>query len=131
MKYVLLEMDRILRPNGYAIIRESSYLIDAISSTAKGMRWGCRKDNTEENLEESVLFKLYIMRKDATMSTVCHIYISNVYVERQVQNFLKPSKELDPMEVQGTTYFLSLLPHRDCRKRSPFFLASFQSELSS
>ncbi|MED6184849.1 hypothetical protein PIB30_051409 [Stylosanthes scabra] len=47
MKYVLLEMDRILRPTGYAIIRESSYFVDAISTIAKGMRWTCRKENTE------------------------------------------------------------------------------------
>ncbi len=46
MKYVLLEMDRILRPNGYAIIRESSYFVDAIATIAKGMRWGCRKEDT-------------------------------------------------------------------------------------
>lgn len=52
MKYVLLEMDRILRPNGYAIIRESSYLVDAVSTLAKGMRWSCRKEGTEDNLEK-------------------------------------------------------------------------------
>ncbi|CAL0330814.1 unnamed protein product [Lupinus luteus] len=44
MKYVLLEMDRILRPTGYAIIRESNYFVDAIAAIAKGMRWGCRKE---------------------------------------------------------------------------------------
>ncbi|CAM8885211.1 unnamed protein product [Rhodiola kirilowii] len=47
MKFVLLEMDRILRPTGYAIIRESSYFADAISSVAKAMRWNCRKEDTE------------------------------------------------------------------------------------
>lgn len=52
MKYTLLEMDRILRPNGYAIIRESSYLADAVSSIAKGMRWSCRKEKAEDNLEK-------------------------------------------------------------------------------
>ncbi|KAL3497979.1 hypothetical protein ACH5RR_040711 [Cinchona calisaya] len=47
MKYVLLEMDRILRPNGYAIIRESSYYVDSIATVAKGMKWGCREEETE------------------------------------------------------------------------------------
>ncbi|KAJ6833967.1 putative methyltransferase PMT21 [Iris pallida] len=42
MKYVLLEMDRILRPNGYVIIRESYYFVDAIATIAKGMRWVAR-----------------------------------------------------------------------------------------
>lgn len=52
MKFVLLEMDRILRPNGYTIIRESSYFVDAIASIAKGMRWGCRKEDTEYSVEK-------------------------------------------------------------------------------
>ncbi|KAK4374138.1 hypothetical protein RND71_004815 [Anisodus tanguticus] len=52
MKYVLLEMDRILRPNGYAIIRESSYVVDAIATMAKGTRWSCRKEATEYGVEK-------------------------------------------------------------------------------
>ncbi|GAA0152066.1 methyltransferase [Lithospermum erythrorhizon] len=52
MKYVLLEMDRILRPNGYAIIREASYYVDGITTLAKGMRWSCRKEDTEYGLEK-------------------------------------------------------------------------------
>ncbi|GFZ16635.1 S-adenosyl-L-methionine-dependent methyltransferases superfamily protein [Actinidia rufa] len=52
MKYVLLEMDRILRPNGYAIIRESSYFVDAVATIAKGMRWECRKEETEYGVEK-------------------------------------------------------------------------------
>ncbi|KAK8658826.1 hypothetical protein V6N13_029045 [Hibiscus sabdariffa] len=47
MKYVLLEMDRVLRPKGYALIRESSYFVDTITSIAKGLRWSCRKEDTE------------------------------------------------------------------------------------
>jgi hypothetical protein len=47
MKYVMLEMDRILRPSGYAIIRESSYFADSIASVAKELRWSCRKEQTE------------------------------------------------------------------------------------
>ncbi|KAJ6705862.1 S-ADENOSYL-L-METHIONINE-DEPENDENT METHYLTRANSFERASE-RELATED [Salix purpurea] len=52
MKYVLLEMDRILRPAGYAIIRESSYFADAISTIARGMRWSCRREDTEYGVEK-------------------------------------------------------------------------------
>ncbi|KAG6780856.1 hypothetical protein POTOM_013735 [Populus tomentosa] len=52
MKYVLLEMDRILRPAGYAIIRESSYFMDAISTIAGGMRWSCRGEDTEYGVEK-------------------------------------------------------------------------------
>ncbi|XP_019058134.1 PREDICTED: probable methyltransferase PMT20 [Tarenaya hassleriana] len=47
MKYVLLEMDRILRPNGYVIIRESNYYMEAIATITKAMRWGCRREETE------------------------------------------------------------------------------------
>ncbi|GAB4834817.1 Probable methyltransferase PMT21 [Ancistrocladus abbreviatus] len=52
MKYVLLEMDRILRPGGYALIQESNYFVDAIATIAKGMRWGCRKEDTESGAEK-------------------------------------------------------------------------------
>ena len=51
MKNVLLEMDRILRPWGYAIIRESSYFTNAIATLGKGMRWECRKEDTESGSE--------------------------------------------------------------------------------
>ncbi|KAL9263300.1 putative methyltransferase PMT21 [Drosera capensis] len=61
MKYVLLEMDRILRPNGYIIIRESSYFVDAISKITKALRWSCRKQNTESTTEEKE--KLLICQK--------------------------------------------------------------------
>ena len=60
MKYVMLEMDRILRPNGYAIIRESSYFVDNIASVAKGLRWSCRKEQTESESENE---KLLICQK--------------------------------------------------------------------
>ncbi|KAK1417820.1 hypothetical protein QVD17_26954 [Tagetes erecta] len=56
MKYVLLEMDRILRPNGYVIIRESNYFVDTITTISKGMKWGCHKEATEDNVDnENVL----------------------------------------------------------------------------
>lgn len=47
MKFVLLEMDRILRPTGYAIIRENAYFLDSVATIAKGMRWNCDKHDTE------------------------------------------------------------------------------------
>ncbi|KAK5812871.1 putative methyltransferase PMT21 -like protein [Gossypium arboreum] len=52
MKYVLLEMDRILRPEGHALIRESNYFMDAIETIAKGMRWNCHKEDTENSGEK-------------------------------------------------------------------------------
>lgn len=51
MKYVMLEMDRILRPTGYAIIRESSYFVDAIATMARGLRLQCHQENTEYDIE--------------------------------------------------------------------------------
>lgn len=60
MKYVLLEMDRILRPSGYAIIRESSYFVDAVAAIAKGMKWSCRKEDIEYDVENE---KMLICQK--------------------------------------------------------------------
>lgn len=52
----MLEMDRILRPYGYVIIRESTYFVDAIATLGRGMRWGCRKeDNERGDLNEKIL----------------------------------------------------------------------------
>ncbi|CAF2069779.1 hypothetical protein Bca4012_087393 [Brassica carinata] len=66
MKYVMLEMDRILRPNGYAIIRESSYFADTIASVAKELRWSCRKEKTESESESE---KLLICQKKLWFSS--------------------------------------------------------------
>ncbi|XP_027079710.1 probable methyltransferase PMT20 [Coffea arabica] len=60
MKYILLEMDRILRPNGYAIVRESSFYVDAVAAIAKGMKWGCRKEDTEYGVDKE---KILICQK--------------------------------------------------------------------
>ncbi|MQM16501.1 hypothetical protein Taro_049459 [Colocasia esculenta] len=60
MKYVLLEMDRILRPSGSVIIREANYFLDAIATLAKGMRWNCQKHDTEYNSDSE---KLLICQK--------------------------------------------------------------------
>ncbi|KAI4372182.1 hypothetical protein MLD38_010448 [Melastoma candidum] len=48
VKYVLLEMDRILRPTGHAIIRESAQFADSIVGIAEGMRWSCQKNVAED-----------------------------------------------------------------------------------
>ncbi|CAN7070807.1 unnamed protein product [Brassica oleracea var. botrytis] len=66
MKYVMLEMDRILRPNAYAIIRESSYFADTIASVAKELRWSCRKEKTESESESE---KLLICQKKLWFSS--------------------------------------------------------------
>ncbi|KAJ1396893.1 S-adenosyl-L-methionine-dependent methyltransferase, partial [Sesbania bispinosa] len=66
MKYVMLEMDRILRPGGHAIIRESTYFVDAIATMAKGMRWVCHKANTEYNVETE---KMLICQKKLWQSS--------------------------------------------------------------
>ncbi|XP_047342035.1 probable methyltransferase PMT21 [Impatiens glandulifera] len=50
IKFVLLEMDRILRPDGTAIIRESDYFVDVVATIAKGMRWECRKEVTKDGI---------------------------------------------------------------------------------
>ncbi|KAH7835810.1 hypothetical protein Vadar_030082 [Vaccinium darrowii] len=60
MKHVLLEMDRILRPNGYAIVRETNYYVDAVAAIAKGMRWGCHKEETEKGVKNE---KILICQK--------------------------------------------------------------------
>lgn len=67
MKYVLLEMDRILRPGGYAIIRESSYFVDPITAIAKGMRWECRKEETEKGGDTE---KILICKKKLWYSSI-------------------------------------------------------------
>ncbi|XP_057825609.2 probable methyltransferase PMT20 [Cryptomeria japonica] len=52
MKFVLLEMDRMLRPNGFVIIRESPYVVDSAFNLASVMRWDCRKSGTEDSQNE-------------------------------------------------------------------------------
>ncbi|CAN1144662.1 Probable methyltransferase PMT20 [Linum perenne] len=52
MKHVLLEMDKILRPMGYTMIRESTYYIDVIAAMEKGMKWSCKREDTEYGVEK-------------------------------------------------------------------------------
>ncbi|GAA0166180.1 methyltransferase [Lithospermum erythrorhizon] len=56
MKHVFLEMDRILRPNGYAIIREDNYFAHDIATLAKRVRWNCRKEDAESGSEKEKIF---------------------------------------------------------------------------
>ncbi|XP_019182194.1 PREDICTED: probable methyltransferase PMT21 isoform X2 [Ipomoea nil] len=61
MKYVLLEMDRILRPKGYALIREARQFVDTIAAIAKKMRWACHTEDTEDGVRTE---KVLICQKD-------------------------------------------------------------------
>ena len=61
MKYVLLEMDRILRPTGYVIMRESPHFVNSVSNLDKGMRWSCQKRDTKDARNEKE--KLLICQK--------------------------------------------------------------------
>ncbi|KAL6578673.1 putative methyltransferase PMT21 [Orobanche minor] len=60
IEHILLEMDRILRPNGYAIIPESSYFVDVVARIAKEMRWGCRDEGAEYDIDNE---KILICQK--------------------------------------------------------------------
>ncbi|KAG6525519.1 probable methyltransferase PMT21 [Zingiber officinale] len=60
VKYVILEMDRILRPNGYVIIHEPTHFVDVVSTIAKGTRWDCEKHDTAYNTSKE---KLLICQK--------------------------------------------------------------------
>ncbi|KAH7281048.1 hypothetical protein KP509_36G027200 [Ceratopteris richardii] len=53
MKIVLLEMDRILRPEGYVILRDASYFVHNAQSLGKSMRWKCEKHDVEMPLTEN------------------------------------------------------------------------------
>ncbi|GKC78497.1 probable methyltransferase PMT21 [Tanacetum coccineum] len=60
MIHVLLEMDRILRPQGYALIRESSYFVDAVATISKGLRWDCHVEAAEDGTDKE---KILICKK--------------------------------------------------------------------
>jgi len=47
MKFVLLEMDRMLRPNGYVIMHDSSYFVNRTLILASAMRWDCRTEDSK------------------------------------------------------------------------------------
>lgn len=53
MKVVLLEMDRILRPEGYVILRDAANFVDNAQTLGEGMRWKCQKHEVERMLTDS------------------------------------------------------------------------------
>ncbi|GBG60592.1 hypothetical protein CBR_g8613 [Chara braunii] len=50
---VLIEMDRILRPEGVAIIRDEVWLLRSVARIAEGMKWEVRFAKTEDGEEEA------------------------------------------------------------------------------
>jgi hypothetical protein len=48
MKYVLLEMDRILRPEGHVIMRDAPNFIEDASVLGKAIKWKCKRYPTEK-----------------------------------------------------------------------------------
>lgn len=61
MKFVLLEMDRILRPTGHVIMRDSPHFVARVYKMASGMRWDCEKWDTED--AEDTKEKLLVCQK--------------------------------------------------------------------
>ena len=67
MKYVVLEMDRLLRPQGYVIIREAKYFVESLEALAKGARWECKTHETEYKVENE---QVLVCRKKMWYSSV-------------------------------------------------------------
>jgi hypothetical protein len=58
MEDILLEMDRILRPEGTVILRDDIEILLKVQRTVNGMRWKTLLANHEDspNIPEKVLF---------------------------------------------------------------------------
>lgn len=58
MENILLEMDRILRPEGAVIIREQITILNKVKRIAKGMRWNIAIVEHEDGplVQEKILF---------------------------------------------------------------------------
>ncbi|KHN30834.1 Putative methyltransferase PMT2 [Glycine soja] len=71
---ILLEMDRILRPEGAVIFRDQANMLMQVKRTVKGMRWNTKMVDHEDGplVSEKVLFavKQYWVVGDNTMSSV-------------------------------------------------------------
>ncbi|MCO5554911.1 hypothetical protein L7F22_008449 [Adiantum nelumboides] len=52
MKFVLLEMDRILRPEGRIIIRDALNFVERAKALGEAMRWNCKLHLTEDSTTE-------------------------------------------------------------------------------
>eukprot|EP00249_Psilotum_nudum_P001993 c14801_g1_i1 orf=368-1885(+) len=67
MKYVLLEMDRILRPAGYVIIRDFPSFIESVHALGEAMRWKCMENQTE--MDDHGKERILICQKDIWKSS--------------------------------------------------------------
>eukprot|EP01018_Ginkgo_biloba_P018085 Gb_15434 [translate_table: standard] len=78
MKYVLLEMDRILRPMGYVIVRDSLHFLDSASKLAAAMRWDCQNKGIEngENDKERLLICQKKFWQSSNLTRTDHVYTS-------------------------------------------------------
>lgn len=58
MEDILIEMDRILRPEGTVIIRDQVHVLDKVKRIIAGMRWNTKMVDTEDGplLPEKILF---------------------------------------------------------------------------
>lgn len=53
MKFVLLEMDRILRPEGYIIMRDAPNFVESVQALGEAMRWNCKVHSAEKPSTEN------------------------------------------------------------------------------
>ncbi|KAH7301055.1 hypothetical protein KP509_23G010200 [Ceratopteris richardii] len=51
MKFVLLEMDRLLRPKGHVILRDSPNFVEMAKRLGQAMRWSCKIHVTEDPVD--------------------------------------------------------------------------------
>lgn len=58
MEDILIEMDRILRPEGTVIIRDQVQVLDKVKRIIAGMRWNSKLVDNEDGplLPEKILF---------------------------------------------------------------------------
>ncbi|CAM6085500.1 unnamed protein product [Calypogeia fissa] len=67
MKDTMLEFDRILRPNGHVIIRDTAQFLETANAIAKAMRWKCFRQETEKGSADTD--KLLVCRKSFWVSS--------------------------------------------------------------
>ncbi len=79
MKDVLLEMDRILRPEGIVIIRDGRNFLENAEIWGKAMRWECSQHDTEQgpaDVEGLLFCRKQFWQSSETANTWDHIYSS-------------------------------------------------------
>ncbi|RRT67493.1 hypothetical protein B296_00027384 [Ensete ventricosum] len=52
---IFLEIDRILRPEGWVIIRDATHLVEAARSTTTQLRWDARMVELDSSSDEKLL----------------------------------------------------------------------------